>query len=176
MYTIGRLAKKFHLSRSTLLYYDSIGLLNPSSRTQNDYRIYSNADAERLEQICVYRRAGLPLADIRRLLESPESDLVSTLERRLDELNEDIERLRRQQHFIIGLLKNNDLFQRVRVMNKETWVSLLAAAGFSEEDMRRWHVEFERLAPDKHARFLKFLAIPEDEIQAIRSWASQPTE
>jgi len=173
VYTIGRLAKKFQLSRSTLLYYDSIGLLKPSSRTEGDYRIYSKADAHRLEQICLYRQAGLPLADVGRLLESPESNIVSTLEKRLDELNEDIERLRRQQRFIIGLLKNNDLFDRIRVINKETWVLLLTAAGFSEEDMRQWHIEFERHSPEKHLRFLKFLAIPEDEIKAIRAWASQ---
>ena len=52
MYTIGKLAKKFDLSRSTLLYYDSIGLLKPSSRTESEYRQYSEDDAARLEQIC----------------------------------------------------------------------------------------------------------------------------
>jgi DNA-binding transcriptional MerR regulator len=174
MYTIGRLAKKFGLSRSTLLYYDSLGLLTPSARTEGRYRLYSNDDVKRLEQICLYRKAGLPLEEIRRVLESPESSLAGILERRLDELNEDIDRLRQQQHFIIGLLKNNSLFERITVMNKETWVSLLAASGFSEEDMRRWHIEFERLAPEKHLRLLKFLRIPDDEIEVIRSWASTP--
>lgn len=172
MFTIGRLAKKFHLSRSTLLYYDSIGLLKPSSRTEGSYRVYSESDAKRLEQICVYRQAGLRLDDIRRVIDSPENSLVSVLERRLEELNEDIGRLRGQQHFIIGLLKNNALFERIGVMSKETWVSLLKASGFSEQEMLRWHVEFERLSPEKHLRFLKFLHIPDDEIQAIRSWAS----
>jgi DNA-binding transcriptional MerR regulator len=172
VYTIGRLAKKYHLSRSTLLYYDSIGLLHPSSRTDGDYRMYSEQDAKRLEQICVYRRAGLPLADVRRILDSPENSLVSVLERRLDELCEDIERLRQQQHFIIGLLKNNELFERIGVMKKDTWVSLLKASGFTEADMLRWHIEFEKLAPEKHERFLRFLSIPDGEIQVIRSWAS----
>lgn len=174
MYTVGRLAKKFGLSRSTLLYYDSLGLLIPSSRTEGRYRLYSNEDAKRLEQICLYRKAGLPLEDIRRVLDSPESSLASTLEKRLDELNEDIERLRQQQHFIIGLLKNNRLIERITVMNKETWVSLLVASGFSEDDMRRWHVEFERSAPEKHLRLLKFLRISDDEIEVIRSWAQVP--
>ena len=172
MYTIGKLAKKFRLSRSTLLYYDSIGLLQPSSRAQNDYRIYSEEDAGRLEQICVYRRAGLPLVDIRRILESAENSLITALEGRLDDLNRDIQRLREQQYFILGLLKKEHLFDRSNVMNKKTWVSLLAASGFSEEDMRHWHIEFERLSPEKHLRFLKFLCIPEEEIRTIRSWAA----
>jgi len=176
VYTIGKLAKRFRLSRSTLLYYDSIGLLRPSSRTEKEYRIYSEEDARRLEQICVYRRAGLPLADIGRVLGSQENSLVAVLERRLDELNEDIQRLRDQQHFILGLLKKEHLFDRIGVMNKQTWVSLLAASGFSQDDMRQWHVEFERLSPEKHLRFLQFLCIPEEEIRIIRDWASSQAE
>jgi hypothetical protein len=106
------------------------------------------------------------------VLDSPETALTAVLEKRLEDLNCDIERLRGQQRFIIGLLKNNSLFEKITVMNKETWVSLLVASGFSPEDMYRWHIEFERLAPEKHLRFLEFLCIPEDEIQAIRSMAS----
>jgi MerR family transcriptional regulator, thiopeptide resistance regulator len=172
VYTIGRLAKKYGLSRSTLLYYDSIGLLKPSGHSQAGYRVYSEQDAKRLEQVCVYRRAGLPLADIDQVLESPDSSLVATLEKRLVELNEDMERLRHQQHFIVELLKNHDVVAQVTVLNKDTWVSLLKASGFSEVDMLRWHVEFERLAPEKHLRFLKFLSIPDEEIEEIRAWSA----
>ncbi|MFC1834345.1 MerR family transcriptional regulator [Thermodesulfobacteriota bacterium] len=175
MYTIGKLAKKFGLSRSTLLYYDSIGLLKPSSRSGSAYRQYSDADADRLGQICLYRQAGLRLEDIKAVLDSPENRLVPVLERRLDELNEDIERLRNQQLFIIKILKNSDLLQRARVVNAETWTKLLAACGFSREDMLEWHVEFENLSPDNHLRFLKFLRIPDHEIRTIRSWARTRT-
>jgi DNA-binding transcriptional MerR regulator len=172
LYTIGRLAKKFHLSRSSLLYYDSIGLLKPSARTTGDYRAYSEEDARRLEQICVYRRAGLPLTEIAKILDAPESSLAPVLEARLDELNEEITRLRRQQHFIIGILQNKALAQRMGVMTKETWTSLLAASGFSQEDMIMWHIEFERHAPEKHKQFLEFIGLEDDESEAIRSWSA----
>jgi MerR family transcriptional regulator, thiopeptide resistance regulator len=175
VYTIGRLSKKFNLSRSTLLYYDSIDLLKPSSRTGADYRLYSESDVKRLEQICTFRKAGLRLSEIGKVLDSPEHSLVQALEKRLKELNGDIERLRRQQHFIISLLKKSDLFERMDIMSKETWVSLLRASGFTEEDMCRWHIEFERLSPEKHLRFLKFLCIPDEEIRMIRSWALSQT-
>jgi len=175
VYTIGRLAKKLNLSRSALLYYDSIGLLKPSSRTDADYRQYTEEDAKRLEQICVYRKAGLPLKDIARVLDSPDNTLVPVLEKRLEELNDDIKRLRDQQRFIIGILKKR-AFEHIGVMNRDTWISLLAASGFSGEDMRRWHIEFERLAPEKHRAFLEFLCIPENEIRTIRSLAASSDE
>ncbi len=174
VYTIGKLAKEFNLSRSTLLYYDSIGLLRPSSRTEGAYRQYSAQDVRRLEQICTYRRAGLALKDIGNLLDSPEHRLAQRLEKRLDELNAEIKRLRDQQRFILGLLKNRTLFHRIGIMNVETWRSLLSSCGFTNEDMLRWHVEFERLAPEEHRQFLEFLCIPDAQIQAIRSLASSP--
>jgi DNA-binding transcriptional MerR regulator len=171
MYTIRRLASKYGLSRSTLLYYDSIGLLQPSSRTRANYRQYSEDDAKRLDQICLYRQAGLRLEEIKRILDSPENTLVPILENRLQELNSDIERLRNQQLFIIEILRNDSLLDRIRVVNAQTWMALLSACGFSRNEMRQWHIEFESLSPDKHQRFLEFVRIPEKEIATIRSWA-----
>ncbi len=171
MYTIGKLARKFGLSRSTLLYYDSIGLLKPSSRTESEYRQYSEDDAARMEQICKYRRAGLELKEIKRVLDSPESNLTQALERRLEDLNDEIGLLRNQQRFILGILKSDEYYRHINVMNAETWMSLLRASGFSEEDMLQWHVEFERLAPEKHQEFLEFLCVPDEDIERIRSWA-----
>ena len=64
MITVGRLAKRFGLSRSTLLYYDSIGLLRPTGRSAKGYRLYSEDDAARLEKICLYRQTGLSLDEV----------------------------------------------------------------------------------------------------------------
>ena len=64
MYTIGNLVKEFQLSRSTLLYYDKIGLLKPSQRTESDYRLYSEQDFNRMSKIAMYKKAGLSLEAI----------------------------------------------------------------------------------------------------------------
>ena len=168
MFTIGRLAKQYGLSRSTLLYYDSIGLFKPTSRGNGEYRLYSRADAERLEQIRTYRKAGLKLKDIKLILDAPDNDLTAILENRLEELNREIEALREQQRRIVGILKNSHLFKSVGFMNKETWVSILAASGFSESDMAEWHAAFERSDPEKHKEFLRFLCIPDEDIEQIR--------
>jgi DNA-binding transcriptional MerR regulator len=45
---IGELAKQTGLSVRTLHYYDEIGLLVPSHRTEADHRLYSDADIMRL--------------------------------------------------------------------------------------------------------------------------------
>jgi DNA-binding transcriptional MerR regulator len=169
--TVGRLARQHALSRSTLLYYDRIGLLKPSGRRANGYREYTPRDEERLRQICLYRRTGLPLAEIRRLLGGPRKTLARALEKQLEELAGHITALRDRQRLIVELLRKRRLLERVSIMNRQTWTTLLRASGFTDGDLRRWHQDFERLDPDHHQRFLEFLCIPEDEIRAIREWS-----
>src|ERR1017187_2491182 len=71
--TVTKLARACKLSRSALLYYESIGLLPRPRRTGGNYRTYSEKDVERLRQICVYRDAGAPLKDIRSILDGPRN-------------------------------------------------------------------------------------------------------
>lgn len=172
MYTIGHLAKDFGISRTTLLYYDSIGLFSPSGRSAANYRTYSDKDRERLEQICALRRTGMPLSDIGRVLKTrSKRSVLPLLEKRLDALNREIRALRDQQHFIVKILKNDRALSRIRVMDKENWIRLLETAGLDEAARNKWHTEFERLAPDAHQNFLESLGIPAKEIAQIRKFS-----
>ena len=61
------------------------------------------------------------------------------------------------------------------MVTKEKWTSIMRAAGFTEDDMRRWHSEFEKNAPAEHQEFLEFLHIPKDEVSSIREWSTRWT-
>jgi DNA-binding transcriptional MerR regulator len=172
--TISQLARKHGLSRSTLLYYDRIGLLKPAGRQGNDYRHYSPDSEKRLRQIRLYRQTGLPLAGIRKILERPKQDLAAALERQLYEVLAQMEALRGRQRVIVELLKNRRLLEQVRNMDKEKWVRLLRASGFTDEDLGRWHRDFERTDPAYHQRFLEFLGLPPEEIRAVRRHSRRP--
>ena len=168
MLTVSKLARSCGLSRSTLLYYEEIGLLRPARRSDGNYRCYGERDRERLRQICAYREAGLKLEDIRAILAQPETDAAGVLKRRLFELNTEIETLRGHQRAIARLLQQK---VRMEVISKEKWVEIMRRAGFSEDDMHRWHREFETSAPAEHQEFLEFLHIPTPEIATIREWS-----
>ncbi len=169
MYTIGQLAKEFGLSRSTLLYYDSIGLFSPAGRSRSNYRTYTEDDRKRLEQICTFRKTGLALLDIKRIMKTRgQRGVLPLLEKRLDALNREIRALRGQQHFIMTLLKNDRALSRIRVMDKDSWIRLLEEAGLDRAAREQWHTEFERLAPDAHRDFLESLGIPPKEVALIR--------
>jgi DNA-binding transcriptional MerR regulator len=171
MLSVSQIARRFGLSRTTILYYESCGLLKPALRSRADYRLYGEKEARALEQICLYRSVGLSVRSIRAILANPETEVASLLRRRLWELDREIRRLRQHQRVILRLLERKNILRRTRTMTKEKWVSIMKAAGFSEEDMHRWHREFERAAPDDHNEFLQFLHIPAAEIESIRGWS-----
>ena len=175
MLTISKLARRCGLSRSTLLYYESIGLMKPASRTSSSYRAYGEKDLRRLEQICAYRDAGLKLEDIRAILDRPGNDASSVLKRRLVELSVEMDRLREHQRAVLGLLQVKNSVWRTEMVTKDKLVSIMRASGLTEENMQRFHAEFERSAPQEHQEFLEFLKIPADEIKKIRE-ASRATK
>lgn len=173
-YTVSHLAKKFGLSRSTLLYYDKLGLLCPDTRSKGNYRIYSEKECRRLEQVCTLRNTGLQIDAIKKILDAPASRSAVALQKRLDAINTEINALRRQQSLIVKLLNKDELFLRTRVMTREKWIDMLRAAGLDDEGMIRWHREFEMSAPQAHQDFLESLGLSSREIKYIRALAVGP--
>lgn len=88
MYTVKDLARLTGLTPRTLRYYDSIGLLCPRRGKDNDYRLYGPGEVDRLQQILLYRDMGLPLEEIKNLLDAPEFDRESALREHLNRLRE----------------------------------------------------------------------------------------
>ncbi len=90
MYTIGKLSKQFNISRSTLLYYDKIGLLRPSDRSESGYRLYSDEDVRHLALIMQHREAGIPLNDIAKLFDIEKNSITEILTDRLTSIQSEI--------------------------------------------------------------------------------------
>jgi len=170
MLTVTKLARQCGVSRTALLYYESIGLMPPPLRSSGNYRCYRQSDAERLSAIRAYRKAGLTLDDIRASLKTRSlrgGDASEVLKRRLVELDAEINQLRAHQQAIVRLLGTKAL-RKADMITKEKWISIMKSCGFTEDQMNRWHAEFERSAPEEHQEFLEFLHIPSAEIKTIR--------
>jgi DNA-binding transcriptional MerR regulator len=83
MLKVGELAALARLTVRTLHHYDSIGLLQPSARSDAGYRLYDRDDVARLHQIQALRSFGMSLADIGLYLDSPEGNPLAVVERQL---------------------------------------------------------------------------------------------
>jgi MerR family transcriptional regulator, thiopeptide resistance regulator len=100
-WTVGQVADVFGVTVRTLHHYDEIGLLVPSERSAAGYRLYTEADLRRLQQIVVYRRLELPLERIAVLLDGDDDPGVhlrrqrDAVMQRLDELTEIVDAIDR---------------------------------------------------------------------------------
>lgn len=173
--TAAALARSCGISRGTLLHYESLGLLRRPPRTDGNYRTYGPSDLARLQQIAVYRKVGLGLAEIKIVLDQPRGDASTVLERRLTQIDADIDTLRAHQRAILRLLERSHTLTRSQTMTKQMWIEIMRRAGFSDADMSKWHQEFERTAPADHQAFLEFLHIAGDEITTIRQRSREGT-
>lgn len=167
--SISKLARTFGLSRSTLLYYDRIGLLKASGRTGAGYRYYTEKDHRRLERICHLRQAGLTLNDIYGVLSSGGKPGAKLLKERIRETAAAIVDLKNQQRILAGMLGR--IAGSSGPVDKKLWVEMLQAAGMDKRARKRWHTEFEKRAPEAHNEFLLSLGISREEVEEIRCWS-----
>ncbi len=172
MLTVTQIAKQNHVSRTTVLYYERVGLLEPASRSSNGYRYYGEKESQRLKSILSYRSYGVPVQQIGPLLEQHnENDQEQLLLNQFNSLEQEIQKLRQQQKAILALVERPESAPKVNV-DKERWSEIMVAAGFNEEDMVAWHKQFEKMEPQGHQAFLESLGIDPSEIESIREWSS----
>lgn len=169
MFTVTQLARKYGISRATILYYEREGLLMPAYRSDNGYRWYGDSEMERLEVIVSYRSYGISAASIGDLLDRREGISQSQiLKDHFNDLEKEINLLRKQQKAIVALLQEPKLLEE-NMVTKERWVAIMTAAGFDETAMHKWHQKFEEMEPNEHQKFLESLGINAEEIERIRS-------
>jgi len=117
----------------TLHYYDRLGLLKPSYRSDAGYRLYSQRDLAQLEQIVVLKFLGLPLKSIARLLKSEPVSLPEALARQHDvlvhrrqELDRTIEAIRAaratlDEHRGTDWTLITQIIRRIGMQNETDW-------------------------------------------------------
>lgn len=85
-YRVKEVASLSGVSVRALHHYHELGLLVPSSRSGKGYRLYTDDDLLRLQQILIGRELGMPLEAIRRSLDDPNFDRRAALEKQRAEL------------------------------------------------------------------------------------------
>ena len=110
---IGEVAEQLGLTPRTLRYYEEIGLLEPPSRMEGGFRLYSSSDISRLENIVQLKRLlGFSLREIKQVVEAmeslkllrQESKQAADLETKRDSLLKGLEILEQQVEVLDGRL------------------------------------------------------------------------
>jgi DNA-binding transcriptional MerR regulator len=92
-YTVQKLGKLAGISTRTLRYYDEIGILKPARINSSGYRIYGQAEVDRLQQVLFYRELGVSLDSIKNIVTKPSFDGAIALKEHREKLLEKREQL-----------------------------------------------------------------------------------
>lgn len=128
---ISEFAKRAGVTIKTLLYYDKIGLLKPSQKTDSGYRVYCEEDFLKLQQITTLKFIGLSLYEIKQILfESGENldSIIKIQKKALEEKKKHIEEVisvfnkAENQINKNGFLEVDKLIDIIKITNMESRV------------------------------------------------------
>jgi DNA-binding transcriptional MerR regulator len=160
MYRINEFARKAGVTVRALHYYHQLGLLKPAGRTEKGYRVYSDADLARLEQVVVLKFLGFPLAEIRQLLNGRAMELLPALRFQRQALQEKQRRLGSAIQAIEeaeNALANSEgpnwqllpkIIEVIEMQNDHTWVRRY----YSEEALADLDERGKDWTPEKQAK------------------------
>lgn len=150
--TIKEVADLTGVSVRTLHHYDAIGLLSPQRKKENEYRLYSDADLDKLQQILFFRACGFPLKSIQELLNSPQFNRMEAFLLQKESLLYEKKRI---ETLINTLDKNIEMLERGIPMDQDEKFSGFSfdENPFEKEARERWGDELMDAANEKINQF-----------------------
>jgi DNA-binding transcriptional MerR regulator len=165
------LGKLTGISVQTLHHYDRIDLLTPSLRQPNGYRVYSENDLLRLQQILALKFFGFELEQIKGLL-TGKVDMRDHFAMQAQFLNEKAQTLITATNTLQSILSECD---QDKSIPWETIIQLIEVFKMTQELEKSWAANvFTPEELKQYARFesgLKDRFTPEDKISFDAQWA-----
>ena len=120
--TVGEVSTLLGVSVRALHHWDESGLVHPSQRSAAGYRLYSEADIMRIQQVLVYRQTGMSLADIKAVLDEPGADALTHLRRQRELVQGQVSHLQQMLNSIDMVMEIHQSGARISVAEMaEIW-------------------------------------------------------
>ncbi|HSI50985.1 MAG TPA: MerR family transcriptional regulator [Ideonella sp.] len=167
---VGELARRAGLTVRTLHHYDSIGLLRPSARAENDYRLYDQGDVARLHAIQALQGLGLTLEEVGRLLAEGGAQLPQIVERQLQSLHQQIRQAQALQQRLEMMQRRLGEGEEPELDELLTTLQMMTVcdAHFSPAETRRIFAQWPSVAAD----WWQLIA----EVQALMDSGAEPLD
>lgn len=137
-YQIKEAARLGKVTVRTLHYYEEIGLLVPSKRTDAGYRLYTDDDLRRLQQIRLHKTLGFPLQEIRTILDDPEFDRREALIMQRERITEELDRHQAPLRSIDAALKEMDMTENQEKVDLAEIFDGFDPEEYEDEARERW--------------------------------------
>ena len=135
---VSEVAKLAHVTVRTLHHYDEIGLLVPSERRANGYRLYGQPDLERLQQILLLRELEFGLDAIRGLVDAPAHVRFAAMRAQRDVLEERLRKTETVIHAVDRILKAMEEGEDMTSENMFEGFDAFDGGPYAEEAKERW--------------------------------------
>ena len=123
------------ITKKNIRFYEEQGLLAPD-RAENGYREYGQADVDRLMQIKLLRKLGVPIEEIKRIFQG-SIHLDDCLDRHLDELERQKENLAKMQAISEQIIASHVTLQNLDTENYLNQVESMEKEGTSFMDVEK---------------------------------------
>jgi DNA-binding transcriptional MerR regulator len=138
-YLVREFARLTKVTVRTLHYYDQIGLLRPSFERPNGYRVYTDADLLRLQQVVTLKFMGFSLKQIKELLDSKGYEAVKSLRVQSRAIRDEIARLKEAARAVDGVLK---LLETKGGIHRQKLIKIMEVIQMGEDVKKTWHEKF----------------------------------
>ena len=148
-------AKRAGVTIRALHHYDRLGLLKPSGRTTAGYRLYTDRDLVRLEQIVALKFIGFPLSQIRELLNRKDLDVTAALRQqrqiiaeKQDHLDRAIRAIERAEQFVSSGEQNDwepfrKIIEVIQMQTRKDWMKKYYTEEQLSDLRKRWTPEVQ---------------------------------
>lgn len=133
--TVGDVARETGVTIRTLRYYDDVGVLVPSGRSESGYRLYTDDDVLRLQRVVALRRLGFGVEETRHLVAALDPELRAALLAQRESL---LQRLIQEQQLLDALDRALASTDGGHDMTIEDAFRDFRTPEFADEAERRW--------------------------------------
>lgn len=170
-YTVQKLGRMAGVSTRTLRYYDEVGILKPARINSSGYRIYGQAEVDRLQQILFYRELGVKLDTIKDIVTAPSFDGIMALREHRERL---LEKRTQLDLLIANVEKTIALTEgRIKMTDKEKF------EGFKQKMLEDNEKKYGKEIREKYGEAAvkrsndKLKNMTQEEYEAVKSLESQ---
>jgi len=123
------------LSKKSIRYYESNGLLTPKRNSNNDYRLYDENDIEKLKKIKFLRELGVTINEIK-AVDSKELDLSECLKDRVNKILREEENYKKIKSMCNEIIDSKNDFDTIEIEGYFQKINILGKEGFTMRDVK----------------------------------------
>lgn len=143
-YQIKEISQMTSLTVRSLQYYDEIGLLKPTKRLENGYRLYSEMDLMRLQQITTLKFLGFSLSTIKKIMENPNFDVITSIGIQARELTEKAARINEAASLLSYISSQMEMNQPVNWKSTAKIIEILELNTMNDEVLQKYQSDAEQ--------------------------------